>query len=129
MADSAPDHSNKVDPESWDAGYASGYGAGYSWAIEQVQMWLSDNEHPEAAEALRYLLSPEGVAEMNAKLRELYGSLAAMAVESRDGQAATDETQAESDSGCDTAAHDTPITPGNDWINGGLAAPREEQVE
>jgi hypothetical protein len=76
-------HTERVDPESWDAGYANGYSAGYSWAIEQVQMWLGDNDHVAAAEALRYLFSPEGVAEMNERLRELYGSLAKMAEESR----------------------------------------------
>lgn len=72
-----------VDDKSWDGGYAKGYSAGYSWAIGEVMGWLADNGHKDASEDLRYLFSPEGVTEMNEKLRKLYGSLADLAAESR----------------------------------------------
>jgi hypothetical protein len=75
--------SSIVDPDSWDAGYSQGYSAGYSWAVEEVVGWLADNGHADASEALRYLLSPEGVYEMNERLKATYESLAKLAAEAR----------------------------------------------
>jgi len=82
---------SEVDPQSWDAGYGNGYSAGYSFAVGEVISWLLDNGHPEAGEALRYLFSPEGIAEANAHLRELYGSLAKLAEEARSDLSAEED--------------------------------------
>ena len=67
----------------WDAGYANGYSEGYNNSVSDLIGWLLDEKHPEAAEALRYALSPEGIAEQNKRIEELYGSLRKLAAESR----------------------------------------------
>jgi hypothetical protein len=72
--------------EMWDGGYVEGYSAGYSRAIEEVQSHLHHEGQTEAADALAYLFSPEGIAEQNRKIKELYGSLAKLAAESRNAR-------------------------------------------
>jgi hypothetical protein len=69
--------------QAWDWGYAKGYSEGYNNSVSDLIGWLLDEKYPDAAQALRYALSPEGIAEQNDRIRELYGSLQKMAAESR----------------------------------------------
>lgn len=72
--------------EVWDAGYANGYSEGYNNSVSDLIDWLLTEKFPDAAEALRYALSPEGIAEQNERIKDLYGSLMKLAEESRSKQ-------------------------------------------
>jgi len=80
-------HHGDSDTPNWDAvfdvGYGQGYSAGHNWAVEQLIGWLDDEGFTDAAKALRYFLSPEGIEEQNRKLREVYGSLQRLAEKAR----------------------------------------------
>jgi hypothetical protein len=67
----------------WDAGYVKGYSEGYNNSVTDLITWLLNEDHPEAAEALRYALSPDGIAEQNERIKQLYGSLQKLADEAR----------------------------------------------